>query len=162
MSDDTLCAAQVVPQNVEKLPLYHWRPGGRLLVVGSREGGRYDADDAAADQGAFQRRLTVDLLRQAQARAGTEGCCAAWGGSLTDGRRLRLLRQAGGGALVVVTAGFGDADLLAELLPGVDAWLLLHHESPGPLTAAILTGGRHVEMLWRPGERPQVPQWQSP
>ena len=32
---------QLVPQQVEKLPLYHWKPGSRLLCVSSRDGAAF-------------------------------------------------------------------------------------------------------------------------
>lgn len=141
-------AAQVVPQNVEKLPLYHWRPGSRVLMVGSREGARFDADERAADAGAYLRNVPVDLLQEAQRQSHTDGVCANWGGSLVEPTRLSALINASCGAVVVITSGWGDADACRKCLGQVDAWLLLVDDRPGPLCETIIAQGRHVEVLW--------------
>jgi predicted RNA-binding Zn-ribbon protein involved in translation (DUF1610 family) len=143
---DVLSAATVVPTNIEKLPLFHWRPGARLLAVGSRDGADFAADPAA-DRNTFCRPISPELLREAQAKQGLTGVVATWSASLTRPVGMACLREATVGALVVATAGVGDADLLESLLPVVDAWLLLVTAEVKPLDARILTAGRHVEVL---------------
>ncbi len=142
-------AAVLVPQNVEKVPLYHWCPSKRLLLVGSRDGASFSADDDTRDNNSFQRTLTAPLLSAAHQHAGTDGLCADWGSSLAFPTSCRLLAecaQAHDGALVICSNGHGDANLLDELLPQVDAWSLLVHQEPGPLCQRILTEGKHVEI----------------
>ncbi len=141
----TPVAAQLVPQAVEKLPLFHWHPGWRLLCVGDRDGARFDgAADAAAGR-SFQRPLDAAVLAEARARSGCEGFAAVWSAGLCRPIELRLLAEQDA-PLVLVTSGHGDAALLANLLPRCDAVLLLVG-SGGPLDHAICTGARHVEVV---------------
>lgn len=140
-------AAQLVPQAVEKLPLYRWRPGARLLVVGSRDGAAFDHDPPCHDGRSFRRPLTPELVAQAQARAGTDGLCLAFSSTLAFPRAVATCLEARRGALVVASNGHGEADVLARLLPLADAWLLVAGPQPGPLAGRILAAGRHVEVL---------------
>ena len=140
-------AAQVVPQAVERFPLFHWRPGARLLSVGSRDGASFAADWRAAEANTFHRPLTVDSLRIAADKLGVAGFAATWAESLRYPRGLDLLLAAAGDQpLIVASAGRGDPELLAALLPRVDAWLLLVAGEVGDLTRRILEGARHVEI----------------
>lgn len=155
MSDDQpadgratdLRAAQLVPTNCARVPLYHWRPTGRLLGVGDRDGAAYDGQGDAAAERTFQRDLSLELLQVAQQRAGTGGLLASWSGSLAHAAAMRLLAAATSDALVVATPALGNADVVADLLPQVDAWLLLLAEdTPRPLAEVLLNSGRHVEL----------------
>jgi len=140
-------AAQVVPQAVERLPLFHWRPATRLLAVGSRDGASFSPDWRAAEERTFHRPLTVDGLCAAADKLGVAGFAATWAESLRYPRGLdTLLAAAGERPLIVASAGRGDADLLAALLPRVDAWLLLIAGEPSEHAARILAGARHVEV----------------
>lgn len=143
-----LTAAQAVPLAVERLPLFHWRPGQRLLVVGDRDGTGFDGHRDPAAIRTYQRPLPAHLLTTAQAQAGTIGVAATWAESLAETHRLPALAAAGRGALVVATAGYGDEGLLADLLPRVDAWLLHASRDLGHHAPAILARGRHVEVVW--------------
>ncbi|MFW5846080.1 MAG: hypothetical protein ACOCXJ_07630, partial [Planctomycetota bacterium] len=136
--------AQVVPQNVEKTPLYHWWPGTRLLVLGSRDGAAFDG--AARGGISYQRSIDAELLRLAHARACTDALCAAWDNSLEEDAGLELLLVLGA-PVVVCCSGHGSADRLEQLLPAVSAWCLLVGPEPGPLAECILRHGRHVEVL---------------
>ena len=140
-------AAQLVPQAVEKLPLLRWRPGVRLLVVGSRDGASFAHDLEAAEGRSFRRPLDVALVAAAQARSGTVGLALAWSSTLAFPQAVEACLQACRGALVVCSNGHGEADLLERLLPLADAWLLAAGPQPGPLAQRILDAGRHVEML---------------
>lgn len=141
-------AAQIVPQTVERLPLFHWRPGARLLAVGSRDGASFAADWRAAELRTFQRPLAADALRVAADKLGATGFAATWAESLRHPRGLALLAEAAEGrTLVVATAGRGERTLVEALLPRVDAWLLLVADESGDQAARILEGGRHVEVL---------------
>jgi hypothetical protein len=141
-------AAQVAPLAVERLPLLHWRPGTRLLAVGSRDGASFSADWRAAEERTYQRPLAAAALREAAAKLGTSGYAATWAESLRHPLGLAIVREAAGDAeLVVATAGRGDATVLDELLPRVDAWLLLVGAEVGDQAPRILADGRHVEVL---------------
>ena len=144
-----LSAAQFVPQNAEKLPLYHWQPGARLLVVGSRDGALFDPADSSEEQ-SFQRPLSESLLVASHQRLGTDGLCAAWNTTLEQPGALRLMRDvsvAQSCALTVITSGYGDAQLLAEIAPSIHACVLLVSAESGPLCADILRSIPHVEVV---------------
>ncbi|MBA3687155.1 MAG: hypothetical protein H0W72_18190 [Planctomycetes bacterium] len=138
-------AAQIVPRNVEKLPLYHWRPGARLLAVGARDGAAFAGDDAA-DATSYRRPLDEATLIAAQAKLRTDGVCAAWSESLRHPLGLAMLRRCRKGALVIATAGSIGAALVDELLAEADAWVLLVASEPGPLAKTIVARARHVEV----------------
>lgn len=140
-------AAQLVPQAVEKLPLFRWRPGARLLVVGSRDGASFTHDLEAAEGRSFRRPLDNVLVAAAQQRSGTDGLCLAWSSTLAFPQSVESCLQVCRGALVVCSNGYGDAALLDRLLPLTDAWLLAAGPAPGPLAQRILAEGRHVEVL---------------
>lgn len=140
-------AVNVVPSAVERLPLWHWRPGARVLAVGSRDGAVF-ADWRAAEERTFHRPLDVAVLRAMRAKTGVAGLAATFSESLAFPRSLAAVADAAEGeTLLVATAGRGDAELLDRLLPRVDAWSLLIAGEPGPLAARILAAGRHVEIL---------------
>lgn len=143
-------AAQVVPTNVERMPLFHWRPGARVLVVGSRDGASFDGEVERHERGTFQRPLDRALLREALRASRCDAVGAAWSASLRHpvgmGRLVELAADAAV-PLLVQTPGHGDPASLDRLLPVVAAWQLLADARPGPLCAAILAGGRHVEIL---------------
>lgn len=139
-------AATVIPQNVEKIPLFHWRPGARLLAVGSRDGADFSGD-IHADRSTYRRALSAAVLREAQAKQRLDGVLACWSASLDYPLGMSVLSTARSGALVIATPGIGDPELLEHLLPLVDAWLLLCPVMPGPLAQRILAAGQHVEVL---------------
>ena len=139
-------AATIVPTNVEKLPLYHWRPGARLLAVGSRDGADF-AGDLLADRNTFQRPVTPGLLTEAIAKQRLDGVAATWSASLADPMRIDALLAARPDALVIVTPGLGAGALIERLLPVVDAWVLLVTGAQRPWDRRILEGGKHVEVL---------------
>ncbi len=139
-------AATIIPQNVEKVPLFHWCPGARLLAVGSRDGADF-AGNLEADRSTYRRTLDVAVLREAQAKQRLDGLLACWSASLAYAQGMAAVRAARSGALVVATPGLGDHELLEQLLPEVDAWLLLCTATPGALAERIITAGRHVEVL---------------
>jgi hypothetical protein len=145
-----------VPLAVEKLPLFRWRPGARVLMVGARDGAAFDDNLERAEGRSFRRSLDPALLAEAQAKAGTDGICAAWSSTLRFPQALGRVIGAQRGALVVAANGHGDRELCDRLLGVADAWLLLVDDRPGPLAAAILAGGRHAEVLagWRDPARP--------
>jgi hypothetical protein len=152
-------AAQVLPVPVERLPLFYWRPGARLLYVGSRDGTTFDGDLAASEASTFRRPVHAGLLVQLHAKSGTAGVVCAWSESLRFPQGVAAARGTDG-ALVVCSGGRGDAGLLAELLPVVDAWVLLTDAEPGPLAPAILAGGRHIEVvLGLDGRAPPALAW---
>jgi hypothetical protein len=147
MSLSPATAVTVVPQNIEKLPLYHWRPGARLLAVGSRDGASF-AGDPQADRNTFQRPLSVELLRTAVAKQRLDGLALSWAATLQQPAGVAVALAAEPAALVVATPAIGDPELLERLLPVVDAWLLLVTSvDPAPLAARILAAGRHVEVV---------------
>jgi hypothetical protein len=141
---------------VEKLPLHRWRPGARVLMVGSRDGATFDDDLDRAEGRSFRRALDPALLAEAQAKANTDGICAAWSSTLRFPQALGRVIGAQRGALVVASNGFGDPELADRLLGVADAWVLLAGPQPGPLAAAILASGRHIEVLvgWNDPARP--------
>lgn len=141
-------AATVVPQNVEKLPLFHWRPGARLLTVGSRDGADF-AGDPQADRNTFQREVTSEFLTESRTKLHVDGLAATWSASLDEPAGIDTLLAAAeeGYPLVIATPGIGDAALLDRLLPRVDAWLLLITADEKSLDRRILAEGRHVEVL---------------
>jgi hypothetical protein len=149
-------AAQAVPLNVEKLPLFRWRPGTRLLVVGSRDGAAPDDDLARHEGTSFRRPVTAGLLAAAQEKSGTSGLCLAYSTTLAFPQAAAAALAARRGALAVCANGWGDAGLLERLLPEADAWQLVVGPTPGPLAARILAAGAHVEALvcWSDPERP--------
>lgn len=140
-----MTVAQVVPQNVEKIPLYHWRPGARLLVIGDRDGAAFDGRDPGGRS--FERELGPSLLDSALERSRCDGLAAAWSCSLTQVAALDLL-LAVPVPVVVVTSGHGPASHLMRLLDRVAAWCLLIGPEPGPHARRILQEGCHVEVLW--------------
>ncbi len=147
MTSTEATAVTVVPQNIEKLPLYHWRPGARLLAVGSRDGASFSGDPGA-DRNTFQRPISVDLLHTAVAKQRLDGVTMSWAASLCESASVEVVLAAKPAALVVATPAIGDPGLLERLLPVVDAWLLLVTTvDPSPLAARILAAGRHVEVL---------------
>ena len=148
-------AAQIVPQNVEKLPLFHWQPGKRLLTVGSRDGASFGDDFAAAEKNTFLRPLTAELLAVSQEKMATDGLCATFASSLFYPENLRLMAAHKQGFFAMLSPGFGDPALLDEIADDLDAVLLLLGPKPGPLTERIMNLDCHVEVLW--GIDEQVP-----
>jgi hypothetical protein len=149
----------MVPQAVEKIPLFHWRPGARLLVIGSRDGASFDDDVEAAEARTFHRRLDRATVATAVEKLRVEGVCAAWSASLLFPESLSVLSSMPG-RLVIATPAFGDEALLEPLFARVDAWLLLIGARPGPLARAILERGKHVEValgLSGKGRLPKLP-----
>lgn len=140
-------AALVLPVPVERLPLYRWHPGRHLLNVGSRDGTAFDGDVERGERATFRRPVDAALLGGLRAKLDLAGVACTWSESLAFPAGLAAARAAGG-ALVVATSGRGDAARLDDLLPAVDAWLLVVDRAPGPLAAAILAHGRHVEVLY--------------
>lgn len=136
-------AAVIVPQAVEKLPLYHWRPGARLLCVGSRAGPVFAPELDQEEGSTFRRAVTPDLLREVLRKMPVDAIAATWCESLWFPEGLATLAAAGT-PLIMATNGLGDVE---PWLERVDAWLLL---VSGPVTAGaerMLTAGRHVEIL---------------
>lgn len=140
-------AAQLVPLPVERLPLHRWRPGARLLVVGSRDGTAAEPDLARCDGTSFRRQLDPGMVAETQERAGTVGLALAWSTTLLYPQAVATCLAARRGALVVGSSGHGDPDLLETLLGQTDAWQLVVGPRPGPLAGRILAAGRHVEVL---------------
>ena len=147
MNTESATAVTVVPQNIEKLPLYHWKPGARLLAIGSRDGANFSGDPAA-DRNTFQRPISVELVREAIAKQRLDGVALTWAASLYQVAGVDVVLAATPAAMVVATPGVGDESVLERLLPVVDAWvLLLTTVDPSPLAKRILSAGRHVEVL---------------
>ena len=140
-------AAQLVPLAVERLPLHRWRPGARLLVVGSRDGAAPEPDLAHADGTSFRRQLGAGMVASAQERAGTIGLALAWSTTLLYPQAVAICLLERRGALVVGSSGHGDPALLETLLAQADAWQLVLGPRPGPLAGRILAAGRNVEVL---------------
>ncbi len=152
-------AAQLVPQAVEKLPLHRFRPGTRLLVVGSRDGASFAHDLDAAEGRSFRRPLDPALVAAGQVRSGASGLALAWSSTLAFPLAVATCLQACRGTLVVCSNGYGESALLDRLLPLADAWLLVAGPRPGPLAGRILAAGRHVEVLagWADAAAPLPP-----
>ncbi|TVR40025.1 MAG: hypothetical protein EA402_14105 [Planctomycetota bacterium] len=143
-------AAVVVPQSVEKIPLYHWRPGARVLSVGSRDGTLFDGAIPADEARTFHRPLSPELISRAAERCGISTWAATWSESLRYPQGLQMLQDSGLRDGVVASAGQGSFELLTRLLDGaVAAWSLLIDASqpPPPLAKQILQEGRHVEVV---------------
>lgn len=138
-------AVQVVPLPIERVPLFHWRPASRVLVVGSRDGACFDPDWQAAEARTFRRPLDAALVNAALTRGGCTATVAAWSESLRFVQGLGLLRALGA-PLIVATSGRGSRAVVDELLPEVAAWLVLVHRDPGEHVPAILAAARHVEI----------------
>ena len=150
---DDLHAALVAPVAVERLPLYYWRPGTRLLAVGSRDGVSFAGDPVAAERNTFRRPLSAAMLTELQGKLGCAGFAAVWSDALQHPRGLALLAEvAGAGPLVVCTPGRAPID--PALFAQVAAWVLLVDAEPGPAVAEILAHGRHVEVLIGLDDRP--------
>ena len=115
-------AAQIVPQNVEKIPLYHWRPGARLLMVGSRDGPRFDGDIDQAEANTFRRPLRETEIAEALGKMSLDGCCAAWSAALRYPLGIDMLLRCSS-TVVIATPPIGDDALAESLLPRVSAWL---------------------------------------
>lgn len=147
MMGDNATAVTVVPQNIEKMPLYHWKPGARLLAIGSRDGASFSGDPEA-DRNTFRRPVSVALVREAIVKQRLDGVALTWAASLHQVAGVEVVLAAQPAAMVVATSGVGDEALLERLLPVVDAWvLLLTTVDPSPLAKQILADGRHVEVL---------------
>lgn len=143
-------AAQVVPLPVEKLPLFHWRPGARLLIVGSRDGVGFDDDVAAQDGTSFRRPMTAETLEVAAARSRVAGLAVAYGATLRYPQVARLVREVTKRmrlAFVVATNGYGDADLGVELAGTADACLLAVTSGTEASLERIAAAAHHVEWL---------------
>jgi len=138
-------AVQVVPLPVERIPVFHWRPGSRALVVGSRDGAVYDADWLAAEERTFRRPVDAALLATAAERGRCTAVTAAWSESLRFPQGLDLLRSMNL-PMIVTTAGRGDPEVVAHLLTQVTAWLVLVHRQPGEHVRTICDRGAHVEV----------------
>lgn len=151
-------AVQLVPQQVEKLPLFHWHPGWRALCVGSRDGAAFDGELDAAEARSFRRPLSADLLQASAQRLGVDVLAATWAASLRYPQNMRLL-AATSWPLVVVTAGAGDPALVEELLPRVAVWVLLQPgEASSAMARRICAAGAYVEVVWGLAEAPaQLP-----
>ena len=142
-------AAMVVPQNIEKIPLFHWRPGARSLSVGSRDGASFSGILPDDEQRTFRRTVSPDLIAGAAHKVGIDTWSASWTASLRYPHGLDQLFQSGLAYSVVCTAGYGEASCLSNALDsGVDAWSVLIDASadPAPLLSTILQHGRHVEI----------------
>jgi len=152
-------AVHLVPQTVEKLPLWHWRPGARMLAVGSRDGTGFDGELDPSEANSYRRELSVGLVREARARADVLGIHAAWSESLRYPAGLRCLLAAADGPITVATAGFGEETVLEEIATRVAAWVLHLGEYPGPLAKRIVERADHVEVvlgLPDPGPPPEL------
>jgi hypothetical protein len=138
--------ALLAPVAVERLPLYRWRPGTRLLAVGSRDGASFAGDPEAAERNTFRRPFDAALLTSLRTKLDCAGYAVMWSDPLRHPRGLATVLEAAGEAPVVVCTP-GRGAVTAELLARVDAWVLLADAQPGPAVAEILAGGRHVEVL---------------
>lgn len=136
-------AAVIVPQSVEKLPLYHWRPGARLLTVGSRAGPVFAPELAREEGSTFRRPVTPELLREVLHKVPVDAIAATWCESLWFPQGLATLGAAGT-PLIIATTGLGEVE---PWLDRVAAWLLLISGPLSPGAERILTAGRHVEVL---------------
>lgn len=138
---------QLVPQQVEKLPLYHWKPGNRLLCVGSRDGAVFDGDVAAAERNTYRRPLSVPLLQTSLAKLGCDGLCACMSASLCYPNNIEMLLAAQAESLVLATAAYGDPAVWRALQPQLDALLLLRGPKSGPLEQQLVESSCHCELL---------------
>ncbi|MBA3846289.1 MAG: hypothetical protein H0X45_06575, partial [Planctomycetes bacterium] len=132
---------------IEKLPLHHWRPGARALVVGARDGVAFDGVD---ERGSFTRALTPELVAEAARKARVDAIAAWWSESLRQGEELSALSEVATILhlpLIIGTSGHGEGEALARALPSAAAWVLFATAAHGPQAAAILAGGRHVEVV---------------
>lgn len=139
----SVTAATVAPIPVERIPLYHWRPGTRLLAVGSRDGVGF-TPNPEADARTFLRPVNAPLLRATGAKLGCQGLLAWWNTPALVPGGLDLLAEVGG-PLVIATNGHGDD--LGRWLDRAEAWVLLTTAVPGPWDAQILEQGKHVEVV---------------
>ena len=142
-------AAMVVPQNIEKVPLFHWRPGSRVLSVGSRDGASFAGILPDDEQRTFRRRLSFELIAGAAHKVGIDTWSASWTASLRYPQGLQQLFDSGLPYSVVITSGHGEQSCLDACLGfGVDAWsLLIDLASPlPPLAPQIIAEGKHVEV----------------
>lgn len=155
---DGSCAL-ALPRSVESLPLHRWRPGARALVVGSRDGVSFTPDLARCDGNSFRRPLTTALVDALLARSGCRTLALAWSSTLSYPRAAAACLAASWESLLVCANGWGDPDLLEQLLPRAAAWLLAVGPEPGPLAARIVAGARHLEVLvgWRDPRAPLPP-----
>ncbi len=139
-------AAVIVPQAVEKLPLFHWRPGARLLAVGSRAGTNFTPDLHRDEGSSFQRPFSAALLAEVLVKMPVAGVVATWCDSLWFPRGLATL-AACELPLIIATSGQGDP------LPWLDktaAWILwidAAQKTPPTGVRDILGRGRHVEIV---------------
>ncbi|NRA36718.1 MAG: hypothetical protein HRU15_01140 [Planctomycetes bacterium] len=141
--------AQIFPQNVEKLPLFHWYHGKRMLCIGSRDGAAFDQNISAAENNTFHRPLSLELLQASEQKLATDGMCVNMSASLWFPEILQISHQAAQDKpFVICTPGFGDPQLLDQYLAVVDAWVLMIDSHPGPLCDRIMREGSHVEVLW--------------
>lgn len=144
-------AAVLVPQNIEKLPLYHWRPGSRVLSVGSRDGSRFDGVLPDDELRTYRRAIDPDLISRAGEQLSLTTWAATWTCSLAYPQGLGSLLSSALGEGIIQTAGFGDPALAASLLgsPQVAAWSLLVDVDFGlsELAQTIIAGAPHLEML---------------
>ena len=119
---------QIVPQNVEKLPLYHWRPGARLLSFGSRSGARFDGLLDSSEAQDFRRPLTTGLITASQEKMGTAGIVATWSTNWHYPNNLAMLWDAALGDKVLVGTAPQHTEqiqIAERYLPQADAWVWL-------------------------------------
>lgn len=143
-------AAVVVPQNVEKVPLYHWRPGSRVLSVGSRDGASFAGDLPADEARSYRRPLSPEMIGVAAAQVGIDTWCASWTAALRYAQGLATLFASGLQHSVVVSAGRGDPQVLEYCLQqGVSAWVLLLSDDGDahPLARRIMEAAPHLEVV---------------
>lgn len=140
-------AAQIVPQNIEKIPLYHWRPGSRLLCVGSRDGAAFlpnlDRDEART----YHRTLSPELIALSHEKMHTDALCATYSASLYYPRSLEILLAVQSQGFCLVSAGFGDASVLDQIASSIAAQLVLIGPQQGPLLSTLLALDAHTEIL---------------
>lgn len=147
--------AQIFPQSIEKLPIFHRHYGQRMLCVGSRDGAAYDQNINVAEANTFHRQLSAELLQKSQEQLHTDGICMTMSASLWFPKTLALCAQVSD-TLFVATPGYGDPDVLEQYLKIVDTWVLMIDDNPGPLCARIMEAGKHVEVLWGLTENPST------
>ena len=140
-------AAQIVPQNIEKLPLYHWRPGSRLLCIGSRDGASFLPDLELDEARTFHRQLTPELIKLSHEKMHTDALCATYSASLFYPRSLDMFLSVQRSGFCVVSAGFGDAEVLEQTAAQIAAQLVLIGPEQGPLLGSLLALEAHTEVL---------------